>query len=281
VTLLLQTNGECRFEPEHLLDVFSQQRQRFVTLLQGFGPADWAAPSRCAEWSAHEVVRHLCDTNMNAIALEPDDRTLDVSAGYDPRITPRQWLIASAGETPGDTLSRFVATTEERFARDRARLAEGSRFDVRLPFGPADWTVRMLHGFWDSWLHERDVLLATGRKHPTDDDATVYAAAYGLFIAGAVASRFGAQVQEKLMLGGDGGGVFDLDNRDGVTLTVTRMITAGPPAAQVADVLAGRASAADILSDLPASSRTALLYLADFFTSPVELEPNATRGSAW
>ena len=45
MTLLLQTNGECHFEPEHLLDVFSQQRQRFVTLLQGFGPANWAAPS--------------------------------------------------------------------------------------------------------------------------------------------------------------------------------------------------------------------------------------------
>jgi len=84
-----------------------------------------------------------------------------------------------------------------------------------------DWTVRVLHGFWDSWLHERDVLLARGREHPTDGGATVYATAYGLFIAAAVAVVFGDQVQEKLTLGGAGGGVFDLDNRDGVTLTVT------------------------------------------------------------
>ena len=272
MNLLLQTGGRCDFDPARLLDVFSQQRQRFVTELQGFGPADWAAPTRCTEWSAHEVVRHLCDTNMNAIALEPNDRTLDVSAGYDPRITPREWLNASAAETPDATLRRFVATTEERFARDRARLAQGHSFDVRLPYGPADWTVRMLHGFWDSWLHERDVLLAKGAEHPTDGDATAYATAYGLFIAAAVASRFGGRVQEKLTLGGAGGGVFEVDNRDGVTLTATRGVTAGPMAAQVTDALAGRAPAADVLGDLPASSR-ALLYMADFFTAPVEPSP--------
>ena len=215
-------------------------------------------------------MRHLCDTNLRAAAIEPDDNTLDITAGYDPRITPRQWLTASAGESPDATLSRFVATTEERFALDRARLAQGSRFDVRLPYGPMDWTVRVLHGFWDSWLHERDVLLARGREHPTGGDATVYATAYGLFIAAAVAVVFGDQVQEKLTLGGAGGGVFDLDNRDGVTLTVTRVTAAGPPAAEVADALAGRPPAAAVLGDLPARSRTALLHMADLFNTPVE-----------
>jgi uncharacterized protein (TIGR03083 family) len=99
--------------------VFGEQRQRFVTVLQGFGPGDWAAPTRCADWSAHDVVRHLCDAN--AITTGTDDRTLDISAGFDPRITPRGWLTASAGESPDATLGRLVATTEELLvlARDR------------------------------------------------------------------------------------------------------------------------------------------------------------------
>jgi uncharacterized protein (TIGR03083 family) len=88
MTLLLQTGGASDFDPEHLLDVFGQQRQRFITVLRGFSAADWAAPTRCADWTAHEVVRHLCDTNVKATAVEPDDRTLDITAGYDPRITP-------------------------------------------------------------------------------------------------------------------------------------------------------------------------------------------------
>jgi hypothetical protein len=219
------------------------------------------------------VVRHLCDNNTTAAAVEPGDRTLDITAGYDPRISPRQRLAASAGESPDATFSRFVATTEKRFALDGARLAQGRRFDVNMPYGPMDWTIRILHGFWDSWLHERDVLLARGIEHPADGDATVCATAYGLFIAAAVASLFGAQVQEKLTLSGDGGGVFEVDSSDGVRLAVTRMTTAGPPAAEVADALAGRAPVAAVLGHLPASSRIALSGMADFFNTPVESSP--------
>jgi uncharacterized protein (TIGR03083 family) len=271
--LLLRTAGACDLDPGHLLDVFGEQRQRFVTVLRGFGPDDWAAPTRCADWSAHDVVRHLCDCSALAAGAGPDDRTLDITAGFDPRITPRGWLTASADESPDTTLGRFVATTEELLALLRARLAQNRRFNVRLPYGPMDWTVFALHGFWDSWLHERDVLLARGTEYPTDADATAYATAYGLFIAAAVASMFGDQVREKLTLGGNGGGVFDLDSRGAVTLTVTRVTTTGPPAAEVADALAGRSPTTAVLGDVPASTRAALSHLANFFNTPVEQNP--------
>jgi uncharacterized protein (TIGR03083 family) len=273
--LLLRTADACDFDAKHLLEVFGEQRQRFVTVLRGFGPDDWAVPTRCADWSAHDVVRHLCDCNALGIAAGagPDDRTLDITAGFDPRITPRGWLTASAGESPGATLTRFESTSDELLTLARDRLAQGLRFDVALPYGPMDWTVFVLHGFWDSWLHERDVLLARGREHPTDGDATGYAAAYGVFIAAAVASLFGDPVSDRLRLGGDGGGVFDLDTRGAVTLTVTPVTTAGPPVAEVADALAGRPPAAAALSELPASSRAALSRLADFLNTPVRQSP--------
>jgi uncharacterized protein (TIGR03083 family) len=268
--LLLQTAGACDFGPERLLEVFGEQRRRFVAVLHGFGPADWAAPTRCADWSAHDVVRHLCDCTAIGIAAGADDRTLDSTAGFDPRLTPRGWLTATADESPAATLARLMATTDELLALARDRLARCHGFDVALPYGPMDWTVLMLHGFWDSWIHERDVLLARGAEHPTDDDASGYATAYGLFIAAAVASMFGDQVQAKLTLGGDGGGVFDLHAHGALTLTVTRMDTAGPPAAQVTDALAGRAPTAALLGDLSDGSRAALSRLADFFNTPAE-----------
>jgi len=271
--LVLRTRGTCDFGPQHLLEVFGEQRQRFITVLQGFGPGDWAAPTRCADWSAHDVVRHLCDTNAIGIAADADDGMLDVAAGFDPRITPRGWLTASAGESPAATLRRLVATSEELLVLARDWLARGRRFDVRLPYGLMDWTVLMLHGFWDSWIHERDILLARGADHSTDGDSTAYATAYGVFIAAAVASMFGAQVRETLTLGGDGGGIFEVDGRVGVTLTVSRIATAGPPAAEVADALAGRSDIAAALDGLPPSSRAALSPMADFFNTPVEQSP--------
>ncbi|MGI8331389.1 maleylpyruvate isomerase family mycothiol-dependent enzyme [Actinomadura scrupuli] len=268
-TLLLRTTGACDFAPGRLLEVFGEQRRRFVAVLRQFGPDDWAAPTRCAEWSAHDVVRHLCDVTP-AIAAGIGDRMFDMTAGFDPRVTTRGWLTASAGESPPDTLRRLVAGTEELLALARDRLARGHRFDVGLPYGPMDWTVLTLHIFWDSWIHERDVLLARGAEHPTGGDATGYATAYGLFLAAAVASMLGDPVSQRLTLGGDGGGSFDLDGRGGaVTLTVTRVTTTGPPAAQVADALAGRAPAAAVLGGLPTGTRAAMTRLGDFFNTPV------------
>jgi uncharacterized protein (TIGR03083 family) len=271
--LLLRTEGACDLDPGRLLEVFGRQRQRFAAVLQGFGPGDWAAPTRCADWSAHHVVRHLCDGNAIMKAWATGSGALDVTAGFDPRITPRTWPVLSAGGSPGATLSRFLASTDDLLILLRDRLARGHSFDIRLPYSPMAWTVGILHAFWDSWLHERDVLLAHGRGHPTDGDATRYAAAYGLFIATAVACMYGDRVHETLTLGGDGGGVFDLDSRRAVTLTVTPATIAGPPAAQVTDALAGRAPVAAVLGDLPASSCAAVSRMADFFNTPVVQTP--------
>ncbi len=135
-----------------------------------------------------------------------------------------------------------------------------------------DWTVLALHIYWDSWIHERDVLLARGAEHPTDDDATVYAVAYGLFIAAVVALMFGAPVDANLKLSGIGGGAFDLVAVGGsVALTAERTSsTAGPNAGDVTDALAGRSQVTNALADLPTETRTALSSLADFFNTPVE-----------
>ena len=83
-----------------------------------------------------------------------------------------------------------------------------------------------------------------------------------------MAAIFGGQVQERLTLGGDGGGVFELDSRGGVTLSVTRANTAGPPAAEVTDALAGRSTHHGRARRSAASSRAALARMADFSTHP-------------
>ena len=270
--LALRTAGTCDLDPRRLLAVFGRQRQRFAAVLQGFGPDDWAAPTRCTEWSAHHVVRHLCDGNaiMKAWITGTEYATLDLRAGFDPRITPRTWPAVSAAETPAATLNRFLVSTDDLIVLMRDRIARGHGFDIRLPYGPMAWTVGILHAFWDSWLHERDVLLARGCEHPTNGDATRYATAYGLFIAMVVGRMYGDRVQETLTLGGDGGGIFHLDSRRAVTLTVTPATTTGPPAAAATDALAGRAPVADVLGSLPASSRSALSRMADFFNTPVK-----------
>jgi uncharacterized protein (TIGR03083 family) len=266
--LLLRTAGVCEFDPAHLVEVFGEQRNRFVAVLQGFRPDDWLAPTRCTRWTAHDIVLHLCDCNSQATGKDPG--ILDVRDGYDPRVTPALRLAAFAGEPPAATLDRLTTTTADLLDLVRDRLTHHHRFDVRLPYGRMDWTVLLLHAFWDSWLHERDVVLARGMDHGTSDDATFYATAYGVFLAAAVAPLFGDHVQQKMGLGGGGGGEFDVNTSDGVvTLRATRAAGSGSPAAEVTDALAGRAPVAPVLCDVPGPAVAALSRLASYFNTPV------------
>jgi len=271
-TLLLRTADQSVLDPARLLDVFAAQRRQLCDDLRSLSPEQWSAPTRCPGWSVQDTVRHLGDVTV-AIAPDPGDRMFDVTAGFDPRTTPRHWLAASTGESPADTLDRLVATTEKSLAVARDRLARDDRFDVVLPYGPMDWTVQALHVLWDSWLHERDIFLPLGVDRPTNPETTSCATAYGLFIAAAVAQKFGARAHQRLELGGDGGGVFEVVADESVTLTATpaatRVESAAPPAAEVTDALAGRGSAT-VLDGVPDESRTALTVLATFFTTPAE-----------
>lgn len=268
-SLLLQTTGAFDFDRTHLIEVFAEQRRRLIAVLEGFNADDWAAPTRCPDWDASHVVRHLCDYTEILIAAGAGDSTLD--AGFDPRITPSQWLNASINEPPADTLTRIVASSENLLALLRDRLARADEFDVIMPWGPTSWTLLVYQGLWDSWIHERDIQLPRGIEQRADDDATRYVAAYGLFLAATVASAVGDELHHELTLGGNGGGLFDLnvEAHGPVTLTVTRVHTPGPDAAQVIDALAGRGHLAALLGDLPASSSAALSYFGSFMSSPL------------
>ena len=76
-----------------------------------------------------------------------------------------------------------------------------------------------------------------------------YAARYGRFLAAAGAAMRGDLVRHTLALGGDG--------RGPATATVTRVPTAGPSAAEVADTLGGCGLASGLLGGLPDNTRAA------------------------
>jgi hypothetical protein len=109
------------------------------------------------------------------IAARSDDGTLDITADFDPRITRRGWLTASAGESPGATLTRFEATIGELLTRARDLLARNPGSTSACRTGRWTGRSRCCTGLWDSWIHEREVLLARSTEHPAGDDATFYA----------------------------------------------------------------------------------------------------------
>lgn len=204
-------DGQGRFAR----DALRSQRERLVTLLAGFDREAWDAPSRCSEWSVHEVVRHLSDVTLKSTALVQGARTEDVDArDMDPRTAPAGWLGRSEGESPRDTLAALErATTELLEAVDRQ---VGTATEVHWIYGSVPWSTAVLHVFWDAWIHERDILLPLGEPHDSPPIESRAAAAYGLLMAVLPTLAAGGSLKEVVALSGQGGGSF-LIEADGGT----------------------------------------------------------------
>jgi hypothetical protein len=198
---------------------------------------------------------------------------------FDPRRSPNAFVEQHASQARPDTveaLRRAIADADDAIAG--ARVARPPR-RVRAIWGEdVDWRLFALHIFWDSWLHERDLLLPRGIRPPEDDDEVRLAAVYGLTTVAIMAGTFGEDVDLRLHLGGTGAGTFTVR---GVGLDVT--VDVGPLAAEprgdtaaVADALSGRGRVADALDARPAT--IALLGAVGSFLAGSDAPGSSTEG---
>jgi hypothetical protein len=207
-----------------------------------------------------DVARHLAA--INTLGLEYDG--VSPFDNFDPRITPNDWMRDTEDEPPGCTLDRLRETSPGYFARSRSTADAGVDDMVSMPFGQEPRQVLTLHAFWDSWVHERDIVLPLGLEHRTDADGARYASSYALFISAAVASLFGTPVVTTFALSGLGAGVYDLSCHD---RTVTVRADDGSEdgaidAITLTESLSGRGAPVDGIPP-------ALWSLANFFNTPV------------
>lgn len=264
----LRTDTPSTFDRNAFLEAVADHHVRFVAQLRTLTPQEWGAPSRNADWNVQDTVRHLCDTSV-LLRDHLAARTDPFPPGFDPRTTPREWLRGSTGETPDETLARLESVTEDVVKISREAVAEGLELEMHAPYGPVDWSVLLLHWFWDRWVHERDVLAPLDRPGVTGDDGSFLATAYALFVAGAVARLFGLRTEVSLALSGTGGGRFTLQVGDSVVLSATPGPQDGPEAAEVGDALSGRGGPLTNHVPLTDEQASALGALGAFFTTPV------------
>lgn len=153
-------------------------RARMLEVVESLDGDAWRAPSRCGQWTVHDVVRHVRDVSHRLVARLEDDNAAEVPPDFDNRVTPQQWLDASAGEDPTTTVADLRSLFEAEGPALARRVAAGSDDQVMGPYGPVHWTVLVAHVLWDGWLHVRDV----GARSSTPVEDSVVAL-YALLIA--------------------------------------------------------------------------------------------------
>lgn len=239
--------------PGPVIDAFATQRARLVLRCRQLDEDEWRTPSRCADWTVHEVIRHLVDPTGRIAKNARGEPTGET--GFDPRTTPRRWLEETAGLTTAQTVDALVSTTESELAAFDDLMLAGDDRALPGPYGLIHWTTFALHILWDSWLHERDVTLPLGCAQDATADENTLVGLYGIMLAGVPLGTSGATATETFVLDGAGGGAFRLDAGDETRASTT---AAPDPAAlrgelaPVVDSLSGRdAELADVLDGPP------------------------------
>ena len=249
-----------------LVDVLAVHHRRLIDTWEGFSAAQWAHRSRNAEWTVHHTVRHVAD-GMERVSAAVNGEPVLRAGEFDPRSTPTAWLANSEGESPRATIDRFTAASTSLRSGVRDRLASGDHGRDRTVYGTAHWTVNVAHLLWDSWVHERDVLLPLDRSAPSSEAEERLVGLYGLLMALVPSMRSERSISVTVQLDGVGPRTIEVSCGGGsvrsAEVPAGAASTSGSMAA-VVDALAGRGDAvADALPGAPEQ----LGILAAFFNS--------------
>ena len=167
-----------------LVDGWTRHRRRLVAALEALTDEQWRTTTRCTNWDARGVVSHLVTVDgfwtgsMRGVLTraEPTSfiRGFDPSTGTDAFVEPLLALPTDAIlETFVDGNEAFVATVETFADDDWDGVGES-------PVGHVSARMLLAHAYWDSWLHERDILRPLGLAPPVERDDLLAATSYTL-----------------------------------------------------------------------------------------------------
>lgn len=167
---------------------WSRQRRRLTDSLSALTEAQWKSPTRCSSWDARGVVSHLVTVDafftMTLSAAQRGAEPTTFIRGFDPS-TGTDDLVAPLLELPVETLlEQFVAGTETLSGAVGAFDDGDWRSLGEAPFGHMPARLILAHAFWDSWLHERDILMPLGLAPVVEDDELLVSTWYTLVVGG-------------------------------------------------------------------------------------------------
>jgi uncharacterized protein (TIGR03083 family) len=181
-------------DPASILEPLVRQRRRLAAVLAGFDEERWAAPSRCEGWSNRDVVVHLDSTNAfwsfsisQGLAGEPT-RFL---ATFDPVASPAQ-LVAGSDLSGAEAGERFAASADALCDLLAGLDEDGWRTLAEAPPGHLSVAAVAHHALWDSWVHERDVLLPLGEDPAEEADEIAATLRYAAALSPAFALSHGS-----------------------------------------------------------------------------------------
>ena len=254
-------------DPGAVVTAYVRHRRRFAASVTSLEEAALRAPSRCSEWTVADVLRHGCDVDGWLRTIWTGE--LPFSA-FDPRVTPHELVVEGRAVPDVEVRDRYVESAEAMAAEVDSSGPEQWGAPSLSFVGAVPWWLGLLHALFDSWVHERDVLLPLGRDVTVASDELEAVLAYSLAVVAHAGRRLGSDEPVDAIVCG-----FRVAADEG-PVTVTRSSGSPPPGVavlsgdppSVVDALSGRCSLVEVLTG-SATMIDRLGVLARFFTTPV------------
>jgi uncharacterized protein (TIGR03083 family) len=169
-------------DPAAALAAYAQHRRRFAAEVASLDERALATQSRCSLWSVADVLRHCADVDEWMQALWSGGRPPFTS--FDPILTPHEFVVAGRAMSDVEARDRYVASAEVMAADVGSSGPERWGLTSVSPVGFVPWWLSALHVFFDSWIHERDVLQPLGVSSPVEEAEALPVLAYSFAIVG-------------------------------------------------------------------------------------------------
>ncbi len=188
------------------LEPMARQRKRLEAQLATFTDDQWQTHSRCTDWTVRDVIAHLVGVNQFwtysvkcALAGNPS-RLL---ANFDPAGTPAEMVAGMVAISTSEVLAQFVFSNREFLASlDGLTTAQWGMLG-ESPAGHVPLRLVAQHALWDSWIHERDIMVPLGLAQVEEPDELTSCLRY----VAALSPTF------TISTGADIGGVFGVSAR--------------------------------------------------------------------
>lgn len=249
-----------------------RQRRRLATALASFTDEQWSHPSRCAGWSNRDVIVHLDSTNTfwsMSIAAGVHGEPTRFLATFDPVASPAQLVAGSGDVSTGEVLARFVASTDALVGLCSSLDHAGWSAAAEAPPGHVSVSAVAHHALWDSWVHERDVLVPLGLAPEPEADEVAACLRYVAALGPALALNRGAAGSGVLAIDATGPDVVVVVNIG--DQVVVRAGAAGAPTAELrlagdaVELLEALSVRRPLTQLIPAESAWMLRGLSDTF----------------
>lgn len=182
-------------DPAAIAEPTIRQRRRLADVLAGLTEDQWAHPTRCEGWSSRDVIVHLESTNAFwgfSITQGLAGAPTQFLATFDPVASPAALVEAAREASSAEVLERFVDSTDTLCGLLESLDDEAWTTLAEAPPGHVSISALAHHALWDSWVHERDILLPLGVTPEHHDDEIIACLRYASALGPAFALSLGA-----------------------------------------------------------------------------------------